>query len=134
MKKSVVSVLTLAIMSAGAFLPALADDDGMLKNTAMFPVRVLGVGTGLVVGVPVAVFKKVAGNSIDKTGEVADSIGGKQHIPPQIFASVIGIPFGVVSGTMEGVYYGSRNALSSGISAPFSQASMSFTDLDADKH
>lgn len=133
MKKSIISTITLAALSMGSLLPALADDHaegGMIHNTVMLPVRAMGVGTGLAVGIPVATMKRICKNSFDKTQDVADNIGGKEHLPPTLFATIIGLPFGVVTGTMEGLYYGGKNAFESGVSKPFSQESMSMTDLD----
>lgn len=127
MKHRAISILALLTSVAACAGPALAETDfnGMAKNTAMFPVRTLALGSGLVVGCPVAVVRRVSNRCIEYTGNMADKIGGKNNLPPVLFASVLGVPFGVVAGSAEGVYYGGKNAISNCIEHPFSKESFS---------
>lgn len=130
MKKSAISILTLVTLAIGSSLPALADDDykGMAKNTAMFPVRTLALGSGVVVGTPIAVTRRVSNRCIGYTQTFADQIGGKEHLPPVLFASVLGVPFGLLAGSAEGVYFGGKNAISNCVEHPFSKESFSLGD------
>jgi len=124
--KSTFSALAAAAFTIGSVLPASADEPmGMLKNTAMFPVRALGVGAGMVVGTPVAVTRRVSNRCIGYTGTFADKIGGKDSLPPVLFASVLGVPFGMIAGSAEGVYFGGKNGIVHGAQKPFSIESFS---------
>lgn len=123
--------LMISVMSA---LPARADSvNDMAKNTAMFPVKVLAVGTAAAVGTPIAVTRQVAVRIREFTGEFADKIGGKEDFPPNLFASVLSIPFGTLVGAAEGMYYGPKNAVVHGVEKPFSQDSFSLGDINSDK-
>ncbi len=127
MKKSAISVLSLVALTASVCLPAFADQDytTMAKNTAMFPVRTLALGTGVVVGTPIAVVRRVSNRCIEYTGNMADKIGGKKSLPPVLFASLLGVPIGIVSGSAEGIYYGGKNAITNCVEHPFSKDSFS---------
>lgn len=125
------ALLAAAIMIGASSLPARADSvNDMAKNTAMFPVTALAVGSAMAVGTPIAVTRQVAVRIREYTGNFADKIGGKEDFPPNLFACVFSIPFGTIAGTAEGLYYGPKNAVQKGIEKPFSQASFSLGDMD----
>lgn len=106
--------------------PAMADEPKtMAENAVLFPVRAASVASGLVVGIPVAVLRRTSNRVIEYTGNFADQIGGKDHIPPMIFGSVLGLPCGMIVGTGEGVYYGGKNAFANSVEKPFSLAAFS---------
>lgn len=125
MKKSLLTILSvLALANCGA---AQAEDmKEMAKNTALFPVKALAVGTGMVVGIPVAITRRSSNRCMEYTQSFADNIGGKEHIHPMLFASIMGMPFGLLVGTGEGVFFGGRNAINHGIEEkPFNLATYS---------
>lgn len=131
MKKSLVSSLTVVSVSLMSLLPAGAEEPKeMVKNSAMFPVKALAVGAGLVVGTPVAVVRQTAERSIGITGDFADKIGGKDSLPPVLFASVLAVPFGLLVGSAEGIYFGGKNAIQHGVEKPFSKESFSLGELE----
>ena len=122
------------LISAFAALPAQADSvNDMAKNTAMFPLKAVAIGSAAVVGTPIAVTRQVAVRIREFTGTFADNIGGKEDFPPNLFASIASVPFGTIVGVGEGLYYGPKNALVHGLDKPFSQASFSLAEIDADK-
>lgn len=127
MKKTAISILALVTLASVSSLPASAENDfgGMAKSTAMFPVRTVALGAGLVVGTPVAVVRRVSNRCIEYTSNFADKIGGKDNLPPVLFASMMGVPFGIISGSAEGVYFGGKNAISNCVEHPFSKDSFS---------
>lgn len=102
----------------------------MAKNAAMFPVTLAGVGTAMVVGTPIAITRQVSVRIREYTGTMADNIGGKEHFPPNLFASFMSVPFGTLVGTAEGIYYGPKNAVGKGWEKPFSVDSFSLGDMD----
>src|SRR5262249_34835257 len=102
------------------------DAKEMAVNAAWFPVKAVVVGTGMVVGIPVAITRRASTRSLGYTKEFADKIGGSDHIPPMFFAGFWGIPTGIFVGTCEGVYFGGKNAIVNGAGEkPFSLATFS---------
>ncbi|HEY9790828.1 MAG TPA: hypothetical protein V6D22_10540 [Candidatus Obscuribacterales bacterium] len=116
-------------MAGGA--PAFAADSSMVQTAAWFPVQAAGVATAWVIGTPICVVRRSAVRIHDWTSEYADKIGGHDHFPPVLFASLLAVPFGAVAGTGEGIYYGGHNAIMHGIEHPFSMDSFSLgSDLE----
>jgi len=126
----------LTVVALSAALPAQADEaKSMVTNTLMFPVRAASVATGLVVGIPVAMLRRSSNRCIEFTDNFADKIGGHEHGPPMVFGAVLGMPFGLLVGTGEGVFYGGKNAFCNSVEKPFSLQTMSLdTELDASSH
>jgi hypothetical protein len=120
------------ILGAVSAMPVQASDSvpDMTKNTAVFAGKVVAVSAAATVGTPIAVVRQVAVRIRDFTGTFADKIGGKDSFPPNLFASVLSIPFGTLVGTAEGLYYGPKNAVQKGVEKPFSQDSFSLGDMD----
>jgi hypothetical protein len=108
-----------------------ADSEGvtdMAKKTVWLPVQMAGIGAGMAVGIPFAMVRQVITRTAQKTGDIADKMGGKEHFPPNLFAAPIGLGFGLVVGTAEGMYWGGRNAFKYGFEKPFTPASFSMND------
>jgi hypothetical protein len=126
----------LTVVALSAALPAQADEaKSMVTNTLMFPVRAASVATGLVVGIPVAMLRRSSNRCIEFTDNFADKIGGHEHGPPMVFGAVLGMPFGLLVGSGEGVFYGGKNAFCNSVEKPFSLQTMSLdTELDASSH
>lgn len=126
MKRTLAATLAIAALAAFGATPAYAESEGtMAKQALMLPVRLVAMGAGMVVGVPVAIARRSSNRTIEFTESFAENIGGKEHIIPMAFASVMGVPFGLLVGTGEGVYAGGQNAVSHGWEKPFSLDSMS---------
>lgn len=120
------SLLALAAMASTANVQALADEPKtMATNAVLLPVRAASIASGLVVGIPVAIARRSSNRCIEYTGNFADKIGGKDNIPPMVIGSVLGMPFGLLVGTGEGVYYGGKNAFSNSVEKPFSLGAFS---------
>ncbi len=124
------SMLTLAC----AAMPALAADNDtmtMAKETVWFPVQVVGMTSGCGFGIPICMVRRCAVRIHDFTVSAADKIGGHQNFPPVMFASLFGVPAGLLVGTSEGLYYGGRNGISHGWDKPFCPESFSCqTDVE----
>ena len=118
--------LAMLALASTANVQALADEPkDMAANVVLFPVRAASVASGLVVGIPVAIARRSSNRVIEYTGNFADKMGGKDHIPPKVFGSIFGLPFGLLVGTGEGLYYGGKNAFSNSVEKPFSLAAFS---------
>lgn len=135
MKKTNALIAAALMVAFGTAMPAHADDKGsssdvgtMAKTVAWFPVQVLGVTSAWVVGTPIAMTRRTCVRVHDFTSEGADKIGGHDHFPPVLFASVFGVPAGTLVGCSEGVYMGGKNAINHGVEHPFSLDSFSLGD------
>ena len=126
MKKSLSALVAAAALVASIAGPAQAEDTKeMLKSTARFPVKALSVASGMVVGIPVAITRRASNRSMEYNETMANNIGGSEHLPPKFFASIASLPFGILVGTGEGIYYGGRNAITGSCEKPFSKAAFS---------
>ncbi len=137
MKRTVLSFLAALALTLPVIAPAPAQaDDGfkdMTMNTVLFPIKAVGIGAGMVVGIPVAITRRASHRSMEFTETFADKIGGHEHLPPRAFAFLAAVPVGIVVGTGEGVYYGGRNAIVSGSEKPFGLGSFSLESESMDK-
>jgi hypothetical protein len=133
-KKGNAILAAAALLVLGTNMPALADGSkkggdndvaSMAKTAAWFPVQVIGVTSAWVLGTPIAMTRRSAIRIHDFTSEGADKIGGHDHFPPVLFASVFGVPAGTLVGSAEGVYMGGKNAIGHGVEHPFSLDSFS---------
>lgn len=123
------AALMLTTMSVG---PASAADESVssiAKQAAWFPVQAVGVGTGMAVGIPIAILRRTGVRIRELNAGAADKIGGKEHIHPNIFAAVYSVPVGTLVGVSEGVYMGGKNSFKA-IEKPFSATSISMGDMD----
>ncbi len=131
MTKTLAIALSLAVLTVAPITSAQAAEDGLrdaARQTVRLPLRAAGVATGLAVGVPMAITRRASNRMIEYTQSFADKIGGHTSAPPVIFASIIGLPFGMLVGTAEGVYVGSTNAIQQGVEKPFSLESLSLAE------
>src|SRR5687768_14932902 len=105
-------------MALGAYAPAFAADDGLQQavDGSLMVTRVGGVGAGLVLGTPVAVVRETRKTYVDMTEKVADKVGDHSFGPSVLLASVVTIPASLVLGGLKGVYFGGKNAMTSGFS------------------
>jgi hypothetical protein len=124
----------LALLALTLNTPAFAESEGsMAKQTLMLPVRMVAIGTGMAVGIPVAIVRRTGSRSVEFSEKFADNIGGKEHMIPLGMASLMGVPFGMVVGTAEGMYSGGRNSINHGWEKPFSLETYSMGD-ELDSH
>jgi hypothetical protein len=126
-KKSLSLLSAVAALTISS-LPAMADTNDCVKNTLMLPVKAASIGVGAVVGIPVAITRRSADRCYEFTNNFADKIGGKENLPPRAFGMVLGVPFGMLVGTGEGVLDGGRNAVHYSCEKPFGLDSMSLGD------
>lgn len=123
--------LSLMAMSVPTMTSVQASEDGLrdaARQTVRLPLRAAGVATGLAVGVPMAVTRRASNRMLEYTSSFADKIGGHTSAPPVLFASVVGLPYGMIVGTAEGVYMGGTNAIQQGVDKPFSLESLSLSE------
>lgn len=124
-KLAAVTLSTLALSFAGV-TPVFAGDNPV-KQVLMFPVKIAAFGTGVVVGTPIAIVRTSAKNSCKSTKD----IGGEGNAVKTGLAAIVGVPFGVFTGTLEGSYYGLSNATMH-TDKPFCKEAFSLGELGDD--
>lgn len=126
MKKSLIAALSIFMM-AGTAAPAFAADDDSLEtfiNGTMMITRVGGLGTGIVIGTPVAMTRRTVTTYKAWTNDLADKVGGHEFGPSVALVSLVTAPAAVVWGGLTGAFYGTKNAVSN-FNEPFSANSFS---------
>lgn len=121
MKKSLIAALSILTM-AGTVAPAFAGDDDSLDkviNGSMMITRVGGLGTGIVIGTPVAVTRRTVTTYKTWTNDLADKAGGHEFGPSVALVSLVTAPAALVWGGLTGAFYGTKNAVTH-FNEPFS--------------
>lgn len=127
MKKSLPATLAALALATSLAAPATAGDG--LKCAAMLPVKAVALTTGMVVGIPVAITRRSTTRSFDYSNKFADKIGGHEHGPPMLFAGLAAWPAGIITGSAQGLYLGSKNAWTNGTGEkPFSLGTFSLDE------
>ncbi len=123
MKKfTAVTLSAFALFIAGV-KPAFAGDNPMMQ-VFMFPVKVVAFGTSAVVGTPIAIVRTSAKNTCKSNKDM----GGEGSVVKTGLLSVVSLPLGIVTGTLEGGYYGLSNA-SMHTDKPFCKDAFSLGEL-----
>ena len=125
MKKLSAAFLAGMIVSVLAVAPAQADDDGVLSVVVGMPMKGASVATSMVVGIPVAIVRKSTEATKDQTKKVA---GDNANPVMTGFSALVGLPIGIMSGTIDGSRTGFKNALK--CDKPFTKEQFSLGDLD----
>jgi hypothetical protein len=89
----------------------------------MWPVKLVAMGAGAVVGTPIAVTRYVAKESVASTKKIA---GDKSNPVFAVACGVVGVPIGVFVGGVEGLYHGPANAYSH----PFNKDAFSLGEIE----
>lgn len=106
--------------------PAHAADIGSAaKFAAKMPVEFASFCTGAVFGTPIAVARKTAQNSVKATKDASGNSDNKGKLAA---ASLIGLPVGIFTGSIEGVYWGLANSWTNS-SKPFSKDAFSLGEM-----
>jgi hypothetical protein len=128
MLKKLASSFILASALVGTLVaPSFAGDD-TFKSIVVFPVRVVGTGVGMVVGVPLGAFKDSVKGSIKTSKCMSDKVGSDDHHGMQFVGSVIGAPFGFIAGGAYGMFDGAVHGAKEGYGKPFSKDTFTFKD------
>lgn len=92
---------------------------------ASIPAHMASFVAGTVVGIPVSIFRKSKQETINATKDLVGDSDNKVLIGA---AGTLGVPAGVISGTMQGVVYGIWNAWKGSADEPFSEEAFSLGD------
>ncbi len=134
MSKSLVAALLAACTAFGFSTSAAFAEDSKeivtttaLAETTMIPVKLLGVATALVGGVPISVLKNTSRNLDAYTSQVATEIKDYEGLSPLVPLSLPGEVISLTGSCVKGVIDGSSNAIKSW-DKPFTQQAFSLED------
>jgi len=130
MNKLQSALFTTILLAGSACMPVFADEsNNALQEAASLPIRTLSLSSGLTVGTPIAIARKVPTACKTSTASLVPD-DQKDFVPSWILAGTVGIPVGVVKGTIEGVQIGFKNAFNSFTNDPLSAESFSLGNLN----
>lgn len=128
MKKSMVSLVSALAIMATVHGPARADAGEAMEMVVKVPVALTAFTLGTIIGTPIAVLRKTFSNTVETTNQVAGEDGNPIA---KAGGALIGLPVGIFTGSLEGLYLGPKNAVvGSGGDQPFSSETFSLGDLD----
>lgn len=127
LKKLASSFLAASVLVGATALPSFAAED-TFASICYFPLRVLGMGVGTVVGVPLGMVRDGNRGAIQATQWVAGKLGDEDGTPHQVVGAIVGGPFGLVGGSAYGVFDGGWHGMSTGYKEPFSKEAFTFKD------
>jgi hypothetical protein len=129
MIKKLASSLMLASVLVGSLVaPSYADDETTFQKIVFLPVRLVGSGTGTVLGVPLGVAKDGIKGYRKSSKWVANKLGNEDGDGQNIVGMIVGGPFGALGGSIYGVPDGAWHGMKSGFDKPFSKDSFTFKD------
>ena len=116
-------------------IPVFADDstsdlDDFIVQTSVMPMRLLGVVTGITIGVPVATVKATINKTAAFQTKISKAFGDDDSVASAIYSTAVAVPGGILGGAIDGTYTGCKHGLTSGFERPFSAQSMSLADND----
>ncbi len=127
LKKIASSFLVATALVGSMAAPSFADDD-TFRNIVFFPVRVVGMGVGTVVGVPLGMVKDGTKGSIMATQWAAEKLGDENGMYHQMIGGIVAGPFGLVGGGAYGAFDGGWHGMKTGYEQPFSKDAFTFKD------
>jgi hypothetical protein len=89
------------------------------------PAHIASFAVGTMVGIPVSIFRKSKNETVSATKDLVGDTDNKFLLGA---AGILGVPAGVLSGTMQGFFYGPMNAWKGTADEPFSEESFSLGD------
>ncbi len=128
MLRKIASSFLIASALVGSMVAPSQADDSTFQNIVYFPVRVVGSGVGMVVGVPLGFTKDGTKGYIKATQWVAGKTGNEDEKYHQIFGGIVGGPFGLIGGGAYGMFDGMVHGAKAGYDQPFSKEAFTFKD------
>lgn len=108
--------------------PARADDlngDGVAKSLGATTWRLAVWSCGTVIGTPIAVLRK----TFDNTVETTQNLAGKDNPALKYTSPLVGLPVGIFTGSLEGLWLGPSNSWENSVEKPFSKELISLGEL-----
>ncbi len=127
-KKLAASFMLASALVGAMVLPTFAADDDTFQSIVFFPVRLLGAGTGTLVGIPEGAVKDGVKGAQQATKWVAGKLGDEDGTYQTWFGAILGGPFGILGGSAYGTFDGGWHGMKTGYEKPFSKDSFTFKD------
>jgi hypothetical protein len=129
MLKKIASSFILASALVGTLVaPSLAGDESTFESIVNIPVRVVGAGVGITVGVPLGALKDGVKGYIKSSKYVAGAMGNEDGTFQTITGLVFGGPVGAVGGSAYGCFDGAVHGAKTGYGKPFTKEAFTFKD------
>ncbi len=106
--------------------PATKKSASSNKGASQIPTRLAAFAAGVVVGIPVAIVRKSAQETVNATRDLVGDTSNPLFLGA---AGTLGVPAGVLSGTFQGVFFGIKNAWTGSGDEPFGKDSFSLGDM-----
>lgn len=110
------------------FAAATASSDDTFQNIVFFPVRVVGSGTGFLVGMPLGAVKDGVKGAQMGTKWVAGKLGNEDGVYQTWAGGILGGPVGLLGGAAYGTFDGGWHGVVTGYEKPFSKDAFTFKD------
>lgn len=130
---SISSIALSVIVALTGATAAQAEDNptGGVQTAKKGAGSILGVMTGLTVGVPISIVRSIGVETKRMKAQVSDDTAGGDH--PDAFAhlagATMGVLYGLPSGIIKGSIQGVERGIAHGAEKPFSAESLSLGDL-----
>lgn len=130
---SISTVAVGLVMVLASATAARADDNqtGAVQTAKKGAGSILGVMTGLTIGVPISIVRSIGVETKRMKAQVSDDTAGGDR--PDAFAHLAGTAMGVIyglpSGIIKGSIQGAERGITHGAEKPFSVESLSLGDL-----
>lgn len=127
MTKTALAVLSSLAVGALGCAPVHAVEGMEVGQDVMKTTARLTIFTaGAVLGIPIAVVRKTAQNTVDTSKEMA---GKSENKAAKAGLGLVGVPVGVFTGGLEGVWLGTTNSWTSSKDKPFSKDLVSLGEM-----
>jgi hypothetical protein len=126
-KKLATSTMLASALVGAMVSPCFAADD-TFQSIVFFPVRLVGMGVGTAVGVPLGMVKDGVKGAQTSTKWVAGKLGDEDGGFQNIMGWIVGAPFGIAGGAAYGTFDGGWHGMKTGYEKPFSKEAFTFKD------
>lgn len=138
LKKLATSFMLASALVGALVLPTLAQNakttatsagsDDTFQNIVFFPVRVVGSGVGLAVGIPLGAVKDGVKGAQMGTKWVAGKLGNEDGVYQNWVGALVGGPVGLAGGSAYGTFDGGWHGIVTGYEKPFSTEAFTFKE------
>ncbi len=131
--KKLVLLAAVAVLALTGNAPVFAADNAssstedVVTSVSLIPARVLGFAAGAGLGIPLATVKATVEKTTSYRNRISEALPDSDSPANKAYSTVLAVPAGLLTGVIDGAYYGSKNALK-GFEHPFSAESFSATD------
>jgi len=129
-KKLATSFMLASALVGATVAPSFAasSSSDTFQTICFFPVRVVGLAVGTIVGVPEGMAKDGVKGTLMSTKWVAGKLGDENGTYQNWAGAIVGAPFGLVGGAAYGSFDGGWHGMRTGYEKPFSKDAFTFKE------